>query len=86
MTRFQSTLKESLAKDDKQTISVAQTNAKIDELAKVLEANQQFIKVDADAKVTSQREKVLACLKENKGKALNCWEEVELFKQLTKDL
>lgn len=87
VSKFQGTLKESLDTDGKNAeLDVKNTNAKIEKLTKILEANAQFFKVEVDANVAAARSNVILCLKENKGKSLNCWEEVDEFKKLVKQV
>ncbi|CAK7901778.1 MICOS complex subunit Mic19p [[Candida] anglica] len=87
VSKFQGTLKESLDTDGKNAeLDVKNTNAKIEKLTKILEANAQFFKVEVDANVAAARSNVISCLKENKGKSLNCWEEVDEFKKLVKQV
>lgn len=87
INKFQGSLKESVNKvDDKSTLNVNETNEKIDKLTKVLEANSQFFKVEVNDSLTKSRNSVIECLKENKGKSLNCWDEVEEFRKLVKQL
>lgn len=72
--------------DDKSTLNVNETNEKIDKLTKVLEANSQFFKLEVDETLSKSRQSVIECLKDNKGKSLNCWDEVEEFRKLVKQL
>lgn len=85
IAKFQDSLKQNVNRDDdNSTLDVKQTNAKIDKLTKVLEANSQFYKVEIDPKLEELRKSVIQCLKDNGHKTLNCWNEVEAFKALVR--
>lgn len=85
IAKFQDSLKQNVNRDDdNSTLDVKQTNAKIDKLTKVLEANSQFYKVEIDPKLEELRKSVIQCLKDNGHKTLNCWDEVEAFKALVR--
>jgi altered-inheritance-of-mitochondria protein 13 len=43
-------------------------------------------KVEVSKDVQEARGEVIKCLKDNKGKSLNCWDEVEAFTKLIKEL
>lgn len=62
------------------------TGDKISKLTSLLEENIKLAKVDVSAEVKAAREAVIACLKDNKGRSLNCWDEVEFFKKLVHEL
>lgn len=66
--------------------SVAALNEKIDRLTKTLEENAKQAQVTLSDEVKTARQAVVACLKSNKGRSLNCWDEVEHFKQLVHGL
>ncbi|CAX44300.2 mitochondrial protein, putative, partial [Candida dubliniensis CD36] len=88
ISSFKETTDKALLKDDPedQKLSVAATNDKITNLTNVLKENALLGKVVIPPNVEESRNAVISCLKENQGKSLNCWEEVETFKKLVKDL
>mmetsp|Transcript_1137 Transcript_1137/g.1139 ORF Transcript_1137/g.1139 Transcript_1137/m.1139 type:complete len:149 (+) Transcript_1137:35-481(+) len=83
---FQSVTNDSLIKDNKPGLSVSTSNEKLDKLTKLLEENAKLAKVEVSKEVQEARGEVIKCLKDNKGKSLNCWEEVEAFTKLIKEL
>ncbi|CAH6718640.1 MICOS complex subunit Mic19p [[Candida] jaroonii] len=85
--KFQDTVNDSiLPEDSKDLISVEKSNDKITSLKKLMQENIELTKVEVSKEITSSRDLVLKCLKDNEGRSLNCWEEVQKFKQLVKDL
>lgn len=68
------------------SVSFESSNERILKLTKVLEDNINLSKVEVSDEVKNTRSAVVECLKNNKGKVLNCWDEVDSFKQLVKDL
>lgn len=85
--KFQETTNGALLKEESNPeLSVPKANEKIGELTKKLQENIELAKVEINQQVKSSREGVIKCLKENLGKSLNCWEEVENFKKLVADL
>lgn len=83
--KFQSTTQNSESKDTS-TTSVASSNEKIEKLTKLLKENIKLAKVEVGDDVKTARQSVISCLKENPGKSLNCWNEVEEFRRLAKEL
>lgn len=85
---FKNTTENALLKEDKEDskLSVAAANEKISKLTELLKQNALLGKVVVPPTVQEARELVLKCLKDNEGRSLNCWDEVEKFKQLVKEL
>ncbi|KHC50152.1 hypothetical protein W5O_00036 [Candida albicans Ca6] len=88
ISSFKEATDNAILKDDPedQKLSVAATNDKIAKLTNTLKENALLEKVVIPPNVEESRNAVISCLKENQGKSLNCWEEVETFKRLVKDL
>ena len=88
ISSFKEATDNAILKDDPedQKLSVAATNDKIAKLTNTLKENALLGKVVIPQNVEESRNAVISCLKENQGKSLNCWEEVETFKRLVKDL
>lgn len=88
ISSFKKATDNAILKDDPedQKLSVAATNDKIAKLTNTLKENALLGKVVIPPNVEESRNAVISCLKENQGKSLNCWEEVETFKRLVKDL
>lgn len=84
--KFQTTTQNSESKDTSSTTSVASSNEKIEKLTKLLKENIKLAKVEVGEDVKTARQSVISCLKENPGKSLNCWNEVEEFRRLAKEL
>lgn len=84
--KFQDSTNSSLQQEETGGLSVALANEKIQSLSKVLEENAKLSKVEVSETLKTKRQDVIQCLKDNKGKPLNCWEEVEQFKALVRDL
>lgn len=80
--KFQDTTSEALLKDGEDTLSVNSSNEKISNLTNILQKNAKLVQVDLSAEIKNARQSVIACLKDNQGKPLNCWDEVEQFKKL----
>lgn len=85
--QFQQTTNDAiLPKDDQKRISVPSSNEKILHLKQLMKENIDLTKVEVTDEVKTAREKVVSCFKDNNGKPLNCWDEVQAFRQLAKDL
>lgn len=80
--KFKDTTDLALAKDDGSVLSVPALNEKLAKFAKQLEENSKSIEVGVSDDIKTARKSVVECLKDNHGRALNCWDEVEHFKQL----
>lgn len=52
----------------------------------MLKENAELSKTKLGDNVVNAREAVALCLKENQGKSLNCWDEVESFRKLVAEL
>ncbi|RCK60380.1 MICOS complex subunit MIC19 [Candida viswanathii] len=85
---FKNTTEKALLKEDKEDtkLSVAAANEKITNLTDLLKKNAVLAQVVIPPTVQEARESVVKCLKDNQGRSLNCWDEVETFKQLVKEL
>ncbi|KAI5953586.1 hypothetical protein KGF54_002958 [Candida jiufengensis] len=90
---FKDTTNQALLKDDsvdkdaKDTkLSVSQANDKIVQLTQLLKENAELEKANITPEIKQSRENVISCLKNNQGKSLNCWDEVETFRNLVRDL
>ncbi|RCK55849.1 MICOS complex subunit MIC19 [Candida viswanathii] len=85
---FKNTTEKALLKADKEDtkLSVAAANEKITNLTDLLKKNAVLAQVVIPPTVQEARESVVKCLKDNQGRSLNCWDEVETFKQLVKEL
>ncbi|CAI5757784.1 unnamed protein product [Candida verbasci] len=86
---FKKTTNDSLInenKNNKNSLSVPELNEKVGQLTELLNKNAKLAKIEIPNEVQDARNQVVACLKENKGKSLNCWDEVENFKHLVKNL
>ncbi|ODV80397.1 DUF1690-domain-containing protein [Suhomyces tanzawaensis NRRL Y-17324] len=84
--RFQTTTSDSLLKDKADDVPIPSTNDKITKLTALLQENIKLAKVEVSDDIKSAREEVLKCLKENQGKTLNCWDEVEKFRKSVREL
>lgn len=84
--KFQKSTSEALDKSKDTKTSVAISNQKINDLTKALQDNAKLIQVDVSDDIKNARSKVIACLKDNKGRSLNCWDEVEQFKTLVNSM
>ncbi|KAL6453914.1 MIC19 MICOS complex subunit MIC19 [Candida maltosa Xu316] len=84
---FKNTTDKAILKDEGEAkLSVASVNEKIGKLTDLLKENASLAKIVTPANVQESRDAVIKCLKDNQGKSLNCWDEVEGFKQLVKEL
>ncbi|GME80206.1 unnamed protein product [Ambrosiozyma monospora] len=72
-------LKEATSKDA--TESVAAVNQRLSELQTKLQKLNDS-RVTKSPELLSAEKEVTSCLLSNKGKVLNCWDEVEAFKKL----
>lgn len=79
---FRNTTDLALVKSDDNKLSVASSNEKIAQLSKLLEESSKLVQVKVSEEIKTARDGVISCLKENHGKSLNCWDEVENFKKL----
>lgn len=84
--QFQKATSESLDKTKDNTTSVAISNEKVQGLTKALQDSAKLILVELSDDIKKARGNVIACLKDNKGRALNCWDEVEQFKTLVNSM
>lgn len=75
-----------LTDNEKVTVSVPSSNEKIQHLKQLMQENIALTTVEVSNEVKSTRDSVIKCLKDNEGKSLNCWDEVQKFNQLVKDL
>ncbi|KAK6202395.1 uncharacterized protein RJT21DRAFT_118413 [Scheffersomyces amazonensis] len=72
--------------DEKPEFSVPAANEKIAKLTELLKSNANLAKIEIPEAVVAAKDEVINCLKSNAGKSLNCWDEIESFRNLTKDL
>ncbi|OBA22907.1 DUF1690-domain-containing protein [Metschnikowia bicuspidata var. bicuspidata NRRL YB-4993] len=86
ITKYQASASDALLKDGSDGASYSASNDKLLALSKTLQDNASLIKIELDEPVVIARQEVISCLKTNKGKALNCWDEVEQFKKLVHNL
>lgn len=86
LTKFKDTTEKALETDSDNKFSVASANDKIASLTKKLQDNVSLSKVQTSDDFKTARELVLKCLRENEGKSLNCWDEVERFRKLANEL
>jgi len=88
--KFKQTTNDAIANDksdsSKSKLSVAESSAKIAKLTQLLQENAKLEQVDITPQVKDSREQVIKCLKDNQGKSLNCWDEVETFRTLVRNL
>lgn len=80
--RFQQTTGDALLKDDGDKLSVNSLNEKVSNLKKLLHESAKLSQVELSADIKTARQSVISCLKDNEGRPLNCWDEVEQFKKL----
>ncbi|CDK26670.1 unnamed protein product [Kuraishia capsulata CBS 1993] len=81
--KFDEGLKEALTpKKDTSSVSVAGVSDKIDRITAALDAIEKAKPVKS-ADLKAAEAKVADCLRDNKGKPLNCWAEAEAFKKLS---
>lgn len=71
--------------DSKLDLSTGNLNEKLDSILQNLQ-KLNSLKPQLDDNLQKSKLSVLSCLKENLGKPLNCWNEVENFKKLINDL
>jgi altered-inheritance-of-mitochondria protein 13 len=86
IAKFQNTTDLATGKDVEPQLSVLAANEKITKLTDLLNENIKLAKTEIDDKTKLARLSVIECLRNNEGKTLNCWDEVENFKNLVKDL
>ncbi|KAI3405383.1 hypothetical protein KGF56_001830 [Candida oxycetoniae] len=92
MDKFRATTNEALSRasssptNSTPEISVQATNEKIAKLTQLLKENAELEKVDISPEIKESRENVINCLKSNQGKSLNCWDQVETFNKLVREL
>ncbi|SGZ46675.1 CIC11C00000003036 [Sungouiella intermedia] len=80
--KFQATTGSSLLKEGDDKLSVKSSNEKISNLTKILQESAKLVQVELSSDIKDARQSVIACLKDNQGKPLNCWDEVDHFKSL----
>lgn len=86
LAKLQSTAQDALIKDDQPGLSVLSANEKLEKLTKILQENAEKAKVIVPENVAKAKKDVIECLKNNESKSLNCWEEVENFKKLVRNV
>lgn len=79
--KFQETTSNALLKEDDNKVSVLSSNEKITRLTQLLKDNVKLVQIEISDDIKNARNSVIACLKDNQGKPLNCWDEVEQFKK-----
>lgn len=84
--KFQDSTSDALLKEGDDKLSVASSNEKIANLTKVLQDSAKLVQVEISDDIKNARQSVIACLKDNQGKPLNCWDEVELFRKLVNSM
>lgn len=84
--KFQETTAKSLDTSSDSTLSVQSSNEKIEKLTKLLEENAKKVQLELSDDIKNARLAVVACLKDNQGRPLNCWDEVEQFKNLVNSM
>lgn len=85
--QFQQTTNDAiLPADNEQRVSVPSSNEKIQRLKQLMQENILLTKVEVSDDIQQARKQVINCFKDNDGKPLNCWDEVQAFRQLVKDL
>ncbi|EEQ37969.1 hypothetical protein CLUG_02092 [Clavispora lusitaniae ATCC 42720] len=84
--KFQAATSDALSKEGEASLSVASANERISKLSEVLKESAKLTHVDLSDDVKNARKSVIACLKDNKGRPLNCWDEVEQFKKLVHNM
>ncbi|KAI5949638.1 hypothetical protein CANMA_005445 [Candida margitis] len=85
---FKQTTNDAILKDksNKPGLSVTESNAKIAKLTQLLQDNAKLEQINITPELKDSRENVIKCLKDNQGKSLNCWDEVETFRTLVRNL
>lgn len=86
INKYQKSASDALLKSGTDSVSFSSSNDKVSHLTKTLKSNSELIKIELDASVQDARQAVINCLKDNKGKTLNCWDEVENFKKMVHNL
>lgn len=86
LKQFRDTTEESLQTGSDDGPSVAGANDKIAALTKRLQDNLSLAKVKTSDEFKASRENVLKCLRDNEGRSLNCWDEVQQFRKLAEEL
>ena len=74
-----------MKEDSQPDFSSSKLDEKLNELTKKLEeinSHRHFQTPGIDEQVVQNKSLVISCLKKNKGRPLNCWEEVENFKKI----
>lgn len=84
--RFKETTSQSLETAVDSKTSVASSNEKVQELTKALQDSAKLILVELNDDIKKARGNVIACLKDNQGRSLNCWDEVQEFKTLVNSM
>lgn len=84
---FQNTIKNS-SQTTKETskLDAHVTSDKIQELTAMLKRNAKISSIKLSHDANAAREQVIECLKNNSGKTLNCWHEVQEFQKLIASL
>lgn len=86
LKQLQQQTDDALSKTDEPSLSVLATDEKLSKLTEKIQKNVGDSEIHVSREVTKARESVIKCLTSNQGKPLNCWEEVEQFKKLVKDI
>uniref|UniRef100_A0A0L0P4P4 MICOS complex subunit MIC19 n=1 Tax=Candidozyma auris TaxID=498019 RepID=A0A0L0P4P4_CANAR len=84
--KFKDATNNALEKSKDAKVSVAQSNEKVQLLTKALQESAKLIQVEVSEDIKKARSEVIACLKQNQGRSLNCWDEVEQFKTLVNSM
>lgn len=91
--QFKATTNEAILKDSKDKksdsssqLSVTASDEKIAKLTQLLKENAELEKANITPQIKESRDNVIKCLKDNQGKSLNCWDQVEAFNKLVRDL
>lgn len=84
--KFKKTASDSLLPEDGSKLLVSSANDKIEALTKSLQDSAKKVKLQVPESLQKSKQTVLQCLKDNAGKPLNCWDEVEEFKKLVHGL
>ncbi|RLV85706.1 MICOS complex subunit MIC19 [Meyerozyma sp. JA9] len=86
LKKFKDTTDKSLETSSYEGPSVSGANDKIADLTKRLQDNISKAKVQTSDEFNSAREQVIKCLRDNEGRSLNCWDEVQQFRKLANEL
>lgn len=86
INKYQASASDALLKDNEKAVSYSSSNEKIAALSKTLQESTSLIKIELDDSIINARKAVIECLRDNKGKPLVCWDEVEQFKKLVHNL